>query len=246
MQRLISNQACKLYHTAYCDMLNMPNCEMCFVNTKADVDQVITDLNVLRELMPAEGITHLFTGDECVLCKGKKGKRAYYAMLDMGHVEPVRTKRSVIGMKTQTRIGSILPVQIGSCAECKKRIRTLDNLPMLLPLFMAAVMLLLLMIGSINAALLRIHAIMPFAIFAVVVLAGVLTGRLLCGGLRKKYALLTHLDPFEIPTISHMRDKGWFVLNANGKSPKLVFSKKRMRMGVGTGTADEAFCVWNG
>lgn len=245
MQRLISNQACKLYHTAYCDMLNMPNCESCFVNAKADADEVIADLNVLRGLMPAEGITHLFTDEACVFCKGKKGKRAFYAMLDMGHEEPVRTKQNIIGLKTKTKIGSMLPVQISACDDCKKRIRTLDNLPMVLPLALAAVMLLLLMIDGINTALLRIHAIMPFVVFMAVVLLGVLAGRLITNGLRKQYALLTHLDPFEIPTISHMRDKGWFVLNAGGKYPKLIFSKKRMRMGVGTGTADEAFCSWN-
>lgn len=242
MQRLISDQSCKLYHTAYCDLLNMPTCEDCFVNKRTDADQVIADLDVLRSLMPAEGITHLFTGEECLFCKGRPNKRAYYAMLDMGHAEPVREKRTVIGMKTKTRVGSMLPVQVSTCAQCRKRIRTLDNLPLLLPLVLCAITLIVLMIGAVSEPLVRVHPALPFLIFLGVTLVGVVLGRVVTNALRRSYVKLTKLDPMEIPTIAHMRDKGWFFLS--GKTPKMIFTKKRMRMGVGTGTREEAFCTW--
>lgn len=244
MQRMISNQACKLYHTVYCDMLNMPSCEQCFVNERSDPDQIISDLDVLRSLLPEEGTTHLFTDEECQFCKGQRNKRAYYAMLDMGHAEPSRSKRTAIGIKTKTKIGSMLPVQISACADCRKRIRTLDNLPLLLPLIVAAVVLIALMFQGVNNALTRVHPILPFLVFVVAVLISVLLGRIIETSLRKKYGKLTVLNPLEIPTLARMVQRGWFPLSGtNPKKIKLIFTKRRMRMGVGTGTREEAFCV---
>lgn len=37
------------------------------------------DLADMAALLPEDGMAKLFTGEECVLCKGEKGKREYYA-----------------------------------------------------------------------------------------------------------------------------------------------------------------------
>ncbi len=229
MQRLISNQACKLYHTQYCDLLNMPTCEDCFVNKRADAEQVMADLDVLSALMPEGGITHLFTSEECQFCKGQKGKRAWYAMLDMGHAEPARTERSVIGIKTKSKIGSMLPVQIAACNGCKTRMRRVDTLPMLIPIVFAAVALILLLIGPLNDAMARIHAIVPLGLFVVMTGLGILVGQLVKRQLTKSYAQVTRINPFEIPTIFAMQQKGWFVISSNNPDKPPVEKRKEQQ-----------------
>jgi hypothetical protein len=197
------------------------------------------DLDVLRDLMPQEGIAHLFMDNGCKFCKADPPNvRDGYALLDMGHKEPARMKRSALFIKTKARIGSMLPVQISTCADCRKRFQRLEYLPILMPLGVAVLMMILLSIPAIVDPLTRIHMIMSFAIFAGAVIVSVLLGKIIQKNMRKKYARVMRLDPFEIPTLHNMRQNGWFLLGANGK---LIFTKKRMRMGVGTGAPEDAF-----
>ncbi len=241
MRRKITNTSCRLYHTAQCDLLNMPSCEECMLSRDEEAaDQVMQDMQTLMNLMPEGGISNLFAGDECVLCKGKPNKREYYGLLDMGHAEPKRTKRSVLGLKMKSAVGSLVPVQIGVCNACRKRILRLEYLPVTLPVYLGVAVLLALSIPSVSDMLEKTAAVLPFLIFAVTVGVGVAAGKIISTLLRKRYAELTVLDPFELPTLKEMKDRGWFPLNTNGKRLRLVFVKKRMRMGVGTGTPEEA------
>lgn len=242
MERNITKESCKLYHTVYCDMLNMPACAGCVASGEENCDQIIQDLDVLKGLLPEGGLHHLFAGEDCVLCKREPGKRAYYGLLDLGHPEPKRTKRSVIGLKIKSTVGSLIPVQLGVCGACRRRILTLEYLPVALPLLVGILALLALALPGISDALERVAMILPFAVFVAAVLIAVVVGKVITGALSKRYAEATRLNPFEIPTLRDMKEKGWFPLNASGKLLRLVFVKKRMRMGVGTGTPEDATC----
>lgn len=245
MNRVIDNTACPLYHTPECDLLNMPACEKCIVNGREEDDakQIKADLDTLTALLPEGGVYPLFAGDECQLCKkDPPNKKAFYGLLDLGHPEPKRTKRSVIGIKIKAAVGSLVPIQIGVCAACRKRILMLEYLPVLLPLAAGVVALGALLLPGVSDSLEQAGMLIPLAVFAGVVVIAALAGRLITGMLEKRYAKLTALDPFELPILRKMREKGWFPINTNGKRLRLVFTKKRMQMGVGTGTPEDAVC----
>ncbi|HWR23003.1 MAG TPA: hypothetical protein VN366_05930 [Feifaniaceae bacterium] len=244
MKRVITNETCGLYHTPQCDLLNMPSCEVCVMNGKEEESgQVISDLEVLSSLLPESGIHPLFDTDECRLCKKPHpNKRAYYGLMDLGHPEPKRSKRSVIGLKVKSAVGSLVPVQISVCNACRKRILMLEYLPILLPLVVGILTLVVLMLPGVSDALERIAMLLPFALFLVLVVAAAVAGRVLANTLEKRYAEQTELDPFNLPILKEMKENGWFPINVNGKRLRLVFVKKRMHMGVGTGTPEDAIC----
>ena len=82
-----TNADCPLYGSEYCAALNMESCEKCTVDCTDEekTARVKQDLADMAALLPEDGMAKLFTGEECVLCKGEKGKREYYAFFDMGH-----------------------------------------------------------------------------------------------------------------------------------------------------------------
>lgn len=244
MKRVITNEKCRLYHTPHCDLLNMPSCEVCIMNGKdEESEQVAHDLDVLSSLLPEGGIHPLFDTDECRLCKKPHpNKRAYYGLMDLGHVEPKRTKRSIIGLKIKSAVGSLVPVQVSVCNACRKRILTLEYLPILLPLFVGILTLIALMLPGVSDALERVAMLLPFALFAALVVIAAIAGRVLSNVLEKRYTKQTELDPFNLPILAQMKETGWFPINVNGKRLRLVFVKKRMQMGVGTGTPEDAVC----
>ncbi len=243
MARIVDNSNCKLYHTRYCDMLNMPSCGECaFSGKQEECDRVMEDLDVLEGLLPEGGITALFEAKECQLCKGpNKKKRSCYAMVDMAHIEPVRTKRNAIGMKTRTNVGSLLPVQAACCDDCRKRLRLVEYLPVVLPVAVGFLALLLVSLDVVNGPLKRISMALPLLVFAVVVVMAMLAGRLIAKGIVKRNAPNMTFDMMELDTLRKMTEKGWFPLNAKKRgrvSP--VFLNKRLKAGVGTGTLADA------
>ena len=243
MQRNIHNKDCRLYHTPQCDLLNMPSCDECIVNDKADDAELIQkDLDILAGLLPEGGVSPLFDTDECVLCKGEKNKRAVYGLLDLGHAEPKREKRSILGLKVRARVGSLLPVQLSVCKACKRRLLILDYLPAVLPVIVGLAVILVFMLPGITASLERTAPIMPFALFVVSLLLAAVLGSLLSRTLAGRYSKHMHLDVFELPLLNEMKENGWFSLSTTGKKPRLIFVKNRMRMGVGTGTPEDSTC----
>ena len=110
-----TNADCPLYGSEYCAALNMESCEKCTVDCTDEekTARVKQDLADMAALLPEDGMAKLFTGEECVLCKGEKGKREYYAFFDMGHpgARKHRTKGLLGLLKKEPRFGSLLPAQ---------------------------------------------------------------------------------------------------------------------------------------
>jgi hypothetical protein len=241
MTRSITNKACKLYHTEYCDLLHMRSCEACFVKSDEDCQAVVSDLDVLKTLLPDEGLHTLFETAECQLCKtDKKGEQAYYGLLDLGHPEPRRSKRSILGMKVNCKTGSLAPVQVSVCKKCRRRLLLLEYLPILIPLIVGILTLVLLLQPGVADGMERYNMLMPFVLFAVLILIAMVFGAILKRGLRMKYAKEMHLDFFEIPLLKKMKEKGWIPLSTSANAVRMVFTKQRMTQGVLTGTPEEA------
>ena len=70
-----TNADCPLYGSEYCAALNMESCEKCTVDCTDEekTARVKQDLADMAALLPEDGMAKLFTGEECVLCKGEKG-----------------------------------------------------------------------------------------------------------------------------------------------------------------------------
>ena len=240
MSRRITDSECRLYHTEYCDLLNMQSCEKCFVQEKKEYESIISDLDVLKTLLPEEGVHSLFESEACLFCKKKTTPRAYYALLDLGHPEPKRVKRSVVGLKVKSRTGSMLPAQISTCATCRRRMLTLEYLPVLLPILSGLLMLLIFLIPGVTDGMEKYSMLMPFALFSVVVALSAVVAWILKKSLHSKYSRDMHMSPFDIPLLAKMQKMGWFPLSTSGNTVRMVFTRNRMRQGLGTGTAADA------
>jgi len=243
MAREILGEGCELKGTQYCDLLNMPGCESCIAFDKEpeELSRMRSDLDVLTSLLPEGGIAHLFLSEDCRFCKGETpGKRACYAMVDMAHREPVRKKRSAIGVKVKSITGSLVPVQIACCAACRKRLRMLEYLPIAIPLLTAVLLLTLVNIGPISDRLRDIAVSLPAILFVGGVTLSCLLGKYAAACLEKEYKAQMHIDPLELPTLREMREKGWFPLQQEkNKGVRPVFLKERLKQGVCTGVPEE-------
>lgn len=239
MARIYTNTACRLYNTEYCRMLHMASCDSCTVasRSKVSMDELVNDLDGLKALMPEDGIEELFITNSCVLCKKQEpNPRTWYGLLDLGNHEPKREGTNFLGIKTKLRTGSLLPVQLAACDDCKKRFMKLEYV---VPLWVAGtgiVSIILLSYRPIREFLMAFGAAVPFALFVTVMLAALGIGMFLKKSRLKRYALLTHLDVMEIEKLKKLQELGWFELNEKKRYSKLIFNKKRLKQGVYTGS----------
>lgn len=236
MEQNSPKTGCTLSGTKYCDMLHMPNCEACTVRS-ANAEQIKADLDVLETLLPEAGISTLFDTDVCRLCKGADpGKTACYALVDMGHAEPARKKRNLIGINVKAQTGSMVSAQIACCAACRKKLRILEYLPTVLPLGTAIITLALMMVRPIGDALQRVFQGLPLAIFLGATAIAYLTAHVLGKRLQAKYSEVMEPDVMALPEMQALKARGWFPLAVGKKAVRPVFLKKRLQAGVCTGT----------
>ncbi len=242
MARTIDFEGCKLYGTTECNTLNMPSCDTCMLReNQEDCDRVKDDLLTLHELLPEGGVSELFESESCLLCKANKNKRSCFAMVDMAHAEPKRTKRNALGLKSKSLVGSLVPVQIACCTVCRRNLLLLEYLPLTIPAVVGLLSLLVLSFDAVNRPLIEAALYMPLIVFAFVVGACVVATHFVVKSIAKKFDSVTETDLLKVPTIVKMREKGWFPLNASKKGRiSAVFMKNRLKCGVCTGGKDDA------
>lgn len=235
MAREYTNTSCQLHGSEYCAMLNMESCRSCTVDcaTKDKADLVRADLDVIRSNVP-EGIEGLFAGDACLLCRGEPGKKKWYALTDVAHAEPRRKRATILGISREPRAGTVLPVQIACCDACRKRYLALEYVSPVTGTAFAAVALILLSIRPLREPVAAVAEALPFFIFLAATGLGVLLGKLFRGILVKKYAPEMYTQVMEAPILNAMAEKGWFELNPNAGTSRLVFSKTPIRQGLFT------------
>ena len=244
MERQYTNTECQLYGTKYCKKINMLSCETCTLSKrdKQELQRLKDDLDTLDTLMPEGGIHELFTGDKCVLCKGtEKGEAVCYGLTDLGNAKPEHTKRSSIGFKVRAHAGSIVPIQLSCCKDCKRRFLSVEYCTMVFTAVSLLIAVLLVAIRPICEALRGVWAGLPIAVFIGVSVLGYLISRIVRRALIKKHSQYTHLNVFDLPKLAQMKEMGWFELMESKVKgyTKLVFSGKRLEQGVFTGGAPE-------
>jgi hypothetical protein len=213
----------------------MLSCGHCTVRN-GESDAIKADLDAVAELMPEGGIAPLFSGDTCVLCRDEhKNPRACYAMIDVGHASPARTKYNFLGIKTKMQVGSLIPVQISCCKACRRRFNTLVYAP--LCIMLAALLLLLVWYGVTNVQedLGAIHELLPLGVFVGALGIVWVAARLVQRAWVSAYEKRTYLDVMEAPVLSDMRRTGWFELNRAKRISHPIFAKERLKQGLYTG-----------
>lgn len=248
MAREYTNTSCQLHGSEYCAMLNMESCRSCTLDcdTEEKAALVRADLDAIRTNMPEEGVKGLFTGGECLLCKGEPLPKKWYALTDIAHAEPRRRRASILGIAKEPRAGTILPIQIACCESCRKRHLALEYVSPVTGTAFAAAALIVLSIRPLREPVAAIAEILPFLVFIGVTAVGVMAGALLKLRLKRKYARLMHTDAMDLPILKSMADKGWFELNPNKGMSRLVFSKTPIRQGLFTAGFEDEGIVESG
>ena len=225
-----TNTDCPLYATKYCTQLNMQNCEKCTVDCSDDekTERVKQDLDDMARLLPEGGMSQLFAGEECMLCKGEKHKKEYYAFTDIGHAGSRKNRaKGILGMlKKEPRFGTLLPIQIGCCRECKKHFMLISYIKSIIVCAFTVIPLAVMSFRSVSEPLMAITHGLPFYIFAASVALGVIIGTLVKRSLIKRCSEDTYINIMQAPVLSDMAQNGWFELLAEKGVSKLVFSKK--------------------
>ncbi len=242
MGREYTNTSCKLHGSEYCAMLNMESCRSCTVDCISEDKAALVraDLNVILSNVPEAGVQGLFAGDECLLCKGEPGKKKWYALTDIAHAEPRRKRATILGISKEPRAGTVLPIQIACCDACRSRYLWLEYFSPVTGTAFAAVTLILLSIRTVREPIAAIAEMLPFFIFLAATGLGVLLGKLVRRLLAQKYAPVMHTRIMEAPILNAMAEKGWFELNPNAGTSRLVFSRKPIKQGLFSGMPEES------
>jgi len=230
-RRNINNYDCELFDTDTCDALNMRSCKDCPV-PGGDAGLIAADVALFESLLPGPGLAPLFETEHCRLCKGEKGERSGYAILDMGHEEPKRLqRRSRLLPKGVT--GFLVPLQFACCRACRRRLLLLSYLPLFGAVLLTALAVLY---ASNDVIAMRLRGVAPtFPLYMVggAMLLGYLAGLGLAWILRRRLNAVMFVNALEHPAAQAMTEKGWFPV-LSGRRAKLVFTKKRIDKGLGT------------
>ncbi len=235
MEKLPQDPNCPLLGTRYCRMLNMRACDKCAVRGSTDAEAVKRDLDAYEQLLPSGGVAKLFQTKECRFCRTlKKGRRSGYAIMDMAHPAPQSAQRWAEGKRIRAT-GTMIPLQMSICHDCRSRFLQAEYIPILVPLLISAVSLILCAAGPIHGFLAARAAILPFAAWTLVSLGAILLGCRMRKRLVHKFDLYTRMDVMEDPVVVEMLQKGWVPIGKRTGS-RLLFSKSRMARGLGTAT----------
>ena len=237
-----TNTNCIFLNTPACGLFNARDCESCPMSAvppenMADADK---DMRTMCETLPEDGTEPLFYADECVLCKGSsKGRPAGFAQLNMAHINPNVSgsqgaeRNGKTDKKRETRF--VVPVQLPVCVACRRRLMLKHNLPLLICVIFAALALLVTSIGSIRTALTAVARVLPFVVFAAIVLLGVGIALIVKNRLAADIKRNTKTDPAQIKQLEKMLKKGWFSLPMGQKEAGITFTGSRLANGILTG-----------
>lgn len=224
---------CVLKDTDYCTTLGRSDCDNCDIAKMEEHDQekIKKDIDVVRSLLPAQGVAPLFESETCLLCRNEpKGKREWFATTDFGHIEPRGTKSNIFGLKTKAKLGSMVPLQIACCSRCKKAYNLSDMLTVISMGIAVVVCLLLLAIAPVKSFVLGMNELAPLLFLVFFIFIGYVTGKIITTAYLAKQSKYVIFDIAEIPYIAELLERGWFSIYGDGKN-RLIFSKARLKRG---------------
>lgn len=219
------NDKCVVTDSVICKWIDK-DCGDCYlreIKDESDKKKVLEDFEVTLSLLPDDFDS--LQGDECSFCTGKPGKRSCYATVDLGHNEPEHKRGMFFGMgkRVRQKIGSLLPISISICGDCRRNLRMAETLKWLMILLFSGIALGICFIPAVNA-----NQIVPYAVILAGILVGYIAGKIFSSIYIEKKSAKTRFNVFDIPVCTEMRDNGWFTVQDEGTVTRFIFSKKPM------------------
>jgi hypothetical protein len=222
---MAKNPDCVISDSVLCRFIDKDCSECHITRTKGDDDRkkALADFEVTISLLPPD--IDEVQGDECQFCKENPRKRYRYALVDLGNSEPKSETGMFfgIGKKIRRRIGSLMPMSISICRDCRRAFILSDIIKWIVALALVAVAVGILVIPSIGSSL---NQGISLLILAAVALLGYLLGKAASAGYVKSKSGRVRFNVFEIPVLKKMQDLGWFVVQDDSPVTRLIFSRK--------------------
>jgi hypothetical protein len=219
-----NNAQCRASDTELCRWIGK-ECEDCYIGGlkhKDDAEKMISDFRVTLSLLPEDFDS--LQGEECRFCMGDvKKPRAGYAVVDLAHSEPENRKGMFFGFgkKVRQRIGSLMPVTIAICKDCRRALRMVEYLKWLVIAAFVGLAVGLCFIPEINAL-----PALPFGVIIAGFLVGYLLSRVVSDAYMKAKSKKTAFNVFDIPVCKQMQEAGWFTMQDSGPATRFIMSRK--------------------
>jgi len=227
---MAKNENCVVTDTSVCKWLNK-DCKDCYINKmKHDDDRqdALTGFEVLLSMLPDDFDS--LGGEKCVFCKKDPKPRAGYALIDLGNKDP-ESKRGMffgIGKKVRQRIGSMVPMSLSICKDCRRTFRLYEGIKWLSVVAFLALAIILVSIPSTSISVSETTSMMPYFIVIGGAVVGYFVGKLITMRFIRAKAKQTYVNIFDIPVCGQMQERGWFLIQDTGEITRYIFSKKPM------------------
>jgi len=230
----ISNR-CSVKYSDVCSFLGCDGCEKCILYKSSvhEYEKVRTNeiWQVTKRNLP-NNADEMHKSEECLFCKKRPGNQKIgYAIVDIAHPDPPHEKGPIFGLGRAARVpvGSMLPLPVAICKDCKRRFTVIDNLKyysLVVGLFVALLIILIFQ----NSDYLQ-YSPEYISIVLVLFVMGIfyIAGGWYAKRLVEKQKDLTYFNLFDIPEMQGFGDRGWFVFENDKEKTRFLFSKKKPR-----------------
>lgn len=218
------NAQCQATDTEICRWINK-ECDDCYINGvkhKDDIERAVNDFRVTLSLLPEDFDS--LQGEECCFCAGDvKKPRAGYAIIDLGHSEPEARKGMFFGLgkKVRVKIGSLMPVSISVCKDCRRALRMVDYIKWIVVAAFIGLAVGLCFIPAINSI-----PALPYGVVIAGFFVGYIVSRVASDAYMKRKSKKTLFNVFDIPVCREMQEAGWFTIQDAGPTTRFIMSRK--------------------
>lgn len=224
---MAKNENCAASDSSLCRWMNS-DCSVCQVaafKSSDEAKKAMEDFEVTLSLLPED--FDKLQGEECQLCKGERGGRAKYALVNLGHEEP----KSEVGMffgfgkKIRRKIGSLMPLSVSVCRKCMFAFRVAELIKWGIAAAVTALAIIVLTVTPLGAMLAQGYSIIAVIALAIV---GYVAGRIASQSYIRAKSKEVRFNVFEIPICARMKDKGWFTVQDDTPVTQYIFSRRPM------------------
>ncbi len=233
---MAKNENCVVTDTSICKWIDK-DCSECYIGGMKNEDDrkdALNNFEVMLSLLP-DNFDDL-SGEKCALCRKDPRPRAGYALIDLGHKDP-ESKRGMffgIGKKVRRRIGSLVPMNISICKECRSALRMFEAIKWLSIAVFAAVGIVIVTAPGINLGFEVSSSVYTYIIVIGGGVVGYLAGKLFSKQFIKAKSRQMYTNIFEMPICADMQERGWFLVQENnGDVTRYIFSRKPMLRKIG-------------
>ena len=223
----MKNDKCAISDSSLCKWIGK-DCKECYINSFRKDDEAEKSLEVFEAmlLLLPESFDDL-QSEECCFCKGEKNKRVRYANINLGHSEPEYKKGMFFGLgkKVRQRIGSLMPLSISICKECRRNFRMIEAIKWISIIVFMAIAILVVTIPPIGPMINEVSAALPYGVLIAGGLIGYIVGKVAADRYMMVKSRKTVFNVFDIPVCADMQRRGWFALQDDGPVTRFIFTK---------------------